>query len=155
MGWNRIHGSSHVVCRLANVYGPRQEASLEGGVVAIFLERLGSGAETVVFGDGKQTRDFVFVGDVVAALIAASSHEGGIFNVGTGEETTVLELLEACGDAVGQRAEPRHEPERLGDVRRSVLDVRLAESELGFRAETSLTDGIARTWAWAAARGRA
>ena len=147
-GWNRIHGSSHVVCRLANVYGPRQDSSLEGGVVAIFLERLARGEETIVFGDGLQTRDFVFVGDVVAALLAAAGHDGGVFNVGTGEETTVLGLHRACAEVAGREAEPRLEPARLGDVRRSVLDVSLAAAELGFRAQTGLAEGLARTWAW-------
>ena len=147
-GWNRIHGSSHVVCRLANVYGPRQDSSLEGGVVAIFLERLARGEETIVFGDGLQTRDFVFVGDVVAALLAAAGHDGGVFNVGTGRETTVLALHRACAEVAGREAEPRLEPARLGDVRRSVLDVSLAAAELGFRAQTGLAEGLARTWAW-------
>jgi UDP-glucose 4-epimerase len=147
-GWNRIHGSRHVVLRLANVYGPRQSASLEGGVVALFLDRLGRGEETVIFGDGLQTRDFVFVGDVVAALLAAQGHDGGAFNVGTGRETTVLELHRACAEAAGREAEPRFAPARLGDVRRSVLEVSLAEAELGFRAQTDLDEGLALTWAW-------
>ena len=82
-GWNRLHGSGHVALRFANVYGPRQAASLEGGVVAIFLERLARGDGATIFGDGEQTRDFVFVGDVVAALLAAVGHDGGVFNVGT------------------------------------------------------------------------
>jgi UDP-glucose 4-epimerase len=151
-GWNRIHGSSHVVCRLANVYGPRQDASLEGGVVAVFLDRLRRGDETVIFGDGLQTRDFVFVGDVVEALLAAAGHEGGVFNIGTGVETSVLALHRACAEAAGHPVDPRHEPARLGDVRRSVLDVSLAARELGFRARTSLGEGLTRTWAWTAGR---
>lgn len=153
MGWNRIHGSSHVVCRLGNVYGPRQDASLEGGVVSIFLDRLGSGRETVIFGDGEQTRDFVYVGDVVDALLAAAAYDrGGIFNIGTGVETSVLELHRGCAAAAGTQAAPRFEAARLGDLRRSALDVSLAASELGFRARTSLADGLAATWAWHASR---
>jgi UDP-glucose 4-epimerase len=147
-GWNRIHGTRHVVARLANVYGQRQAASLEGGVVSIFLDRLAGGEETVIFGDGGQTRDFVYVGDVVEALLAAAGHDGGVFNVGTGEETTVLALHRACAEAAGSAAEPRLEPARLGDVRRSVLDVSLAAAELGWQARTPLADGLARTWAW-------
>src|SRR6266404_2207204 len=122
-GWNRIHGSGHVVLRLANVYGPRQDSSLEGGVVAIFLERMARGEDTLIFGDGLQTRDFVYVGDVVGALLAAAGHDGGTFNIGTGEETTVLELHRLCAEVSGSKAEPAFEPARLGDARRSVLDV--------------------------------
>ena len=149
-GWNRIHGTTHVVTRLANVYGPRQSGALEGGVVSIFLERLVRGEETLIFGDGSQTRDFVFVGDVVAALLAAAGHAGGVFNVGTGRETTVLALHQACAKVAGSDAEPRLEPPRLGDVRRSVLDVSLAAKELGWQARSSLADGLAATWAWTA-----
>lgn len=148
-GFNRIHGSAHVVARLGNVFGPRQSASLEGGVVSIFLDRLARGEQGVIFGDGLQVRDFVFVGDVVAALLAAAAHDGGVFNVGSGVETSVLELYEACAKAAGVAAEPTFEPARLGDLRRSALDVSRAAEELGFRAGTPLADGIARTLAWA------
>jgi UDP-glucose 4-epimerase len=147
-GWNRIHGSSHVVLRFGNVFGPRQDSSLEGGVVSIFLERLARGEETVIFGDGLQTRDFVYVGDVVDALLAAAGHAGGVFNVGTGTETTVLELHERCAGAAGREQEPRFEAARLGDARRSVLDVSRAAAELGWRAQTALDEGLRRTWAW-------
>ena len=147
-GFNRIHGTRHVVARLGNVFGPRQAASLEGGVVAIFLDYLARGEQTVVFGDGLQTRDFVYVGDVVEALLAAAAHEGGgVFNVGSGAETTVLALHEACAAASGVTATPTFEPARLGDLRRSALDVARAESELGFRARTGLAAGLARTLA--------
>ncbi len=150
-GFNRIHGTSHVVARLGNVFGPRQAASLEGGVVSIFLDRLARGEQAVIFGDGLQVRDFVFVGDVVEALLAAAGHDGGVFNVGSGVETSVLMLYSACAEAAGVAAEPVFEPARLGDLRRSALDVSRAAAELGFRAGTSLADGIAQTWAWAAA----
>jgi UDP-glucose 4-epimerase len=146
-GWNRIHGGGHVVLRFANVYGPRQDASLEGGVVAIFLERMASGEETLIFGDGLQTRDFVYVGDVVDAVLAAAGREGGTFNIGTGEETTVLELHRLCAAVTGTPAEPRFEPARLGDARRSVLDVTHARDELGWRPATPLVEGLRRTLA--------
>jgi UDP-glucose 4-epimerase len=145
-GWGRTHGMWNVVLRLANVYGPRQEAGLEGGVVAIFLERMARGEEAVVFGDGGQTRDFVYVGDVVRALLAAAGLEGGVFNVGTGLETTVLDLHRACAGVAGVGAEPRFEAARLGDVRRSVLDVSLAARELGWGPEVSLEEGLRLTW---------
>jgi UDP-glucose 4-epimerase len=145
-GWNRIHGFGHVVLRFANVYGPRQSAELEGGVVSIFMERLARGEETLVFGDGEQSRDFVYVGDVVAAVLAASDAEGGTFNVGTGIETTVNELHRLCAQTVGVEAETRHVAERPGDARRSVLDVTRAERELGWRAQTPLAEGLRLTW---------
>jgi UDP-glucose 4-epimerase len=145
-GWNRIHGTGHVVLRFANVYGPRQSPSLEGGVIAIFLERLGNGEETQIFGDGKQTRDFVHVADVVQAILAAGAGRDGVFNVGTGIETTVTELHRLCADAAGSEQEPTYVPARPGDARRSVLDVSRAAADLGWRPETPLADGIRRTW---------
>jgi UDP-glucose 4-epimerase len=147
-GWNRIHGSNHVALRFGNVFGPRQDSSLEGGVVSIFLERLGRGEETLIFGDGLQVRDFVYVGDVVDALLAAVGREGDVFNVGTGDETTVLELHRRCAEAVGVEAEPRFEPARLGDIRRSALDVSHAANGLGWRARVPLEEGLRRTWEW-------
>lgn len=149
-GWNRVYGRRDVVLRFANVYGPRQDSSLEGGVVAIFLERMASGEPTVIFGDGLQTRDFVYVDDVVGALLAAANSEAGVFNVGTGNETTVRELHTSCAGVAGVEDAPRFEPPRLGDVRRSVLDVSHAAQALGWRARTSLDDGLARTWDWLA-----
>ena len=145
-GWNRLFGSGHVSLRFANVYGPRQEANLEGGVIAIFLERMAAGAETTIFGDGAQTRDFVHVADVVSAVLAAAEHEGGIYNVGTGVETSVNELHAACRRVTGSAREPRYEPERAGDVRRSVIDPARAGRELGWRAEHALEDGLRLTW---------
>jgi len=145
-GWNRIHGSDHVVLRLANVYGPRQSAGLEGGVVSIFMERLARGEETLVFGDGEQSRDFVYVGDVVAALLAAGAAGGGVFNIGTGIETTVNELHRLCARTLGVEAEPRRLGARLGDARRSVLDVARAERGLGWRPRVPLDEGLRLTW---------
>jgi len=144
-GWNRIFGAGHVVLRFANVYGPRQSAALEGGVVAIFLERLAAGEPTTIFGDGTITRDFVHVDDVVRALVLAGDHPGGVFNVGTGTETTVAELHELCERAVGVEAPPSFGPARAGDARRSVLDPSYAAAELGFTASVALAHGIATT----------
>ena len=147
-GWNRIHGTAHVSMRLANVYGPRQDAGLEGGVVAIFLERLAGGEQTLIFGDGTQSRDFVYVDDVVAALFAVAGQSGGPFNVGTGADTSVAELHRASAAVAGVTQAPRHEAARLGDIQRSVLDASRIERERGWRPRVSLDDGLARTWAW-------
>jgi UDP-glucose 4-epimerase len=147
-GWNRIHGTKHVALRLGNVYGPRQDAGLEGGVVAIFLERFARGEETLIFGDGAQSRDFVYVDDIVSALLAVTGQGGGPFNVGTGTAITVSELHRACAAVAGVASAPRHEAARLGDIQRSVLNAALIERERGWRARVSLEDGLAQTWAW-------
>jgi UDP-glucose 4-epimerase len=145
--WNRLHGTRHGTLRFGNVYGPRQEASLEGGVVAIFLNAMAAGAETRIYGDGGQTRDFVHVDDVVRALLLAPGR-GGVFNISSGVETSVVELHERCRAVSGDDRPPLQAPPREGDVRRSVLDVSLAERELGWRPEVSLDDGLRRTWDW-------
>jgi UDP-glucose 4-epimerase len=155
-GWNRLHGTRHSAVRLANVFGPRQEAGLEGGVVAIFLNAMAAGEETQIYGDGRQTRDFVHVDDVVRGLMAASG-TGAVFNIGSGDETSVLELHEGCRAVTGDSREPEYTPAREGDLVRSALDVSLAARELGWRPEVSLDDGLRRTWEWVRAEegGRA
>jgi UDP-glucose 4-epimerase len=147
-GWNRIHATPHVSLRFANVYGERQDSGLEGGVVAIFLERMARGDKTVVFGDGEQSRDFVYVGDVVDAMLATVGRSGGPYNIGTGVATSVNELHAACRRVAGIDVPPEHEDARLGDVIRSVLDVSRAARELDWRPNVTLDDGLARTWAW-------
>ena len=154
-GWNRIHRLHHIALRFANVYGPRQDSGLEGGVVAIFLERLASGGETVIFGDGSQARDFVYVDDIVDSLLAAVGRSGGPYNVGTGLDTTVADLHASCVRVSGVDHAARHEAARLGDVQRSVLDAGLIERELGWRPRVSLDDGLARTWGWMQERAAA
>ena len=144
--YNRLHGSRHTSLRLGNVYGPRQDPHGEAGVVAIFLGRLAEGLVPRVFGDGSQERDYVYVADVVAAALAAGERPAGVFNVGTGRATSVLELLDACLRAAGAELEPEFAPPRLGELQRSVLDPGLAERELGVRASTPFADGIAATW---------
>jgi UDP-glucose 4-epimerase len=145
--WNRLHGTRHTTLRFANVYGPRQEAGLEGGVVAIFLEAMAEGRETAIYGDGTQTRDFVHVDDVVDALLAAPG-SGGVFNVGSGVETSVAELHAQCRSVAGDDRPPRLEPPREGDVLHSVLDVSLIEQRLGWHPRVPLGDGLRRTWDW-------
>src|SRR5205085_3056738 len=115
--WNRLYGARHVTCRLANVYGPRQRPTLEGGVIAIFLDHLRAGKETVIFGDGEQTRDFVYVGDVITAMLAAAaSSGGGVYNVSSGVSTTIGELHRLCAETAGVEQEPRFAAERPGDL---------------------------------------
>jgi UDP-glucose 4-epimerase len=144
--WNRLYGTRHVALRFANVYGPRQLAKLEGGVVAIFIDRLRAGDGVTIYGDGEQRRDFVYVGDVVDAVLAAIGQDGDTFNIGTGEETSVNELFEACRRVAGSDAEAEHAPARSGDVLRSVLDVSHAEAELGWQPRTALAEGLRLTW---------
>ncbi len=144
--YNRLYGTPHVSLRYGNVYGPRQDPHGEAGVVAIFFGRLARGEPVLIFGDGRQTRDYVYVADVVAATLAAVGRPGGVFNVGTGRETSVLELADACGRVSGVDLEPVFAPPRLGELQRSVLDPELAARELGFRAGTELDAGLAQTW---------
>ena len=151
--YNRLHGTAHVALRYGNVYGPRQDPHGEAGVVAIFFGRLAAGEPPRIFGDGSQTRDYVYVGDVVDATLAAHGRAGGVFNVGTGRETSVVELADECRRASGVDLDPVFAPARLGELRRSVLDPTLAERELGFRAAVDLDAGLAETWASVQAEG--
>ena len=142
----QLHGLSTVSLRYGNVYGPRQDVHGEAGVVAIFCGKLITGEAPIVFGDGAQTRDWVEVSDVVRAnLLAAGSELIGPINIGHGRETSVLDLLSALNDVSDRPAlEPVFKPERLGEVRRSCLDVTRATRELGWEAEVQLRDGLRR-----------
>jgi UDP-glucose 4-epimerase len=151
--YRRLHGLSTINLRLANIYGPRQDPLGEGGVIAIFCGKLLSGERPVVYGDGRQTRDYVYVGDVAeAAFLASESEAHGAYNVGRGEETSVLELVERLrwlgrelGVLGGSSFEPDFAPERQGEIRRNGLDPAKARAELGFEADTDLDDGLRRT----------
>ncbi|ATA27574.1 UDP-glucose 4-epimerase [Mycobacterium lepraemurium] len=136
---------SHIA--LANVYGPRQDPHGEAGVVAIFAQALLSGKPTKVFGDGTNTRDYVFVDDVVDAFVKASGDAGGgqRFNIGTGVETSDRQLHSAVAAAVGGPDDPEFHPPRLGDLKRSCLDIGLAARVLGWQPEVGLQQGVART----------
>ena len=131
----------------ANVYGPRQDPHGEAGVVAIFSKALLAGKPTKIFGDGTDTRDYVFVDDVVDAFVRASGETGGgqRFNVGTGVETSTRQLHSAIAAAAGAPDEPELHPPRLGDLRRSCLDNGRAKAVLGWAPKVELTDGVART----------
>ena len=150
--YNRLHGTRHVSLRFGNVYGPRQDPHGEAGVVAIFFKRFLSAEQPRIFGDGKQTRDYVYSGDVVRATLAAAEHDGGVFNVGTGRETSVVELFELCRRVAGKEdVQPVFAPPRPGELQRSVLDISRAVDELGWRPERNLEEGLRETWEWMAA----
>ncbi|HEX5247078.1 MAG TPA: NAD-dependent epimerase/dehydratase family protein [Gaiellaceae bacterium] len=150
--WNRLYGTAHVALRLGNVYGPRQMPHGEAGVVAIFMGLLRDGGTPTIFGEGRQTRDYVYVGDVVNAMLRALERDGGVYNVGTGVETSVVGLYDAIRTASGIDREPAFAPARLGELQRSVLDASLAGRDLGWRPERSLADGLGATWEWISTR---
>jgi UDP-glucose 4-epimerase len=146
--FTRLHGLSTVSLRYGNVYGPRQDPLGEAGVIAIFCGKLLDGGRPVIFGDGRQTRDYVFVSDVVEAnLRAAESDATGAFNVGRGVETDVLELVEVLAGHADGPFEAEHAPPRPGEVQRIFLDTSRARSELGWEARVDLGDGLDRTLA--------
>src|SRR3954452_2884196 len=147
LGWyGRLYGQSNVTLRLGNVFGPRQDPLGEAGVIAIFCGKLRAGEAPTIYGDGRQTRDYVYVGDVVRAqLAAAQSGVTGEINVGTGRETSVLDIVEGLKELEPVAAAgfaPDFAEARLGEVERSCLDVARAREELGFEAQTSLRDGL-------------
>jgi UDP-glucose 4-epimerase len=144
--YNRLYEGGHISLRYGNVYGPRQDPHGEAGVVAIFFSKLRAEEAPTVFGDGSQERDYVFVGDVVRATLAAPERDGGVFNVGTGRATSVVDLLELCQRAAGTSLEPEFAPARPGELQRAVVDPSRAVDELGWRPEHSLEDGLRETW---------
>jgi UDP-glucose 4-epimerase len=145
--YRHLHGMSTLTLRLANVYGPRQDPHGEAGVVAIFCQRAHAGERPVVYGDGLQTRDYVYVRDVAeAALAAGRSGVAGPFNIGRGEESTVLDLVDALRERSGREDfRPEHAAPRPGEARRSCLDPARAREALGWEASTTLRDGLAET----------
>jgi UDP-glucose 4-epimerase len=148
--YNRLYGLSTVALRLGNVYGPRQDPHGEAGVVAIFCGALLEGSTPKVFGDGEQTRDYVFVGDVVNAFIAASESDlTGAVNIGTGREASVFDVGNAIATAYGTRFEPEMAGPRAGEVQRIAIGSELARERLGWAPKTSLEDGLRLTAEWA------
>jgi UDP-glucose 4-epimerase len=144
--YHRLYELSTISLRLGNVYGPRQDPLGEAGVVAIFCGALLDGRTPRVFGDGRQTRDYVYVADVVEAMLSAGKSDVvGTFNIGTGAETSVLELGRMIGAALNRPFGPEMAPPRPGEVQRIAIDSSQAARQLGWRAETSLTDGLRRT----------
>lgn len=146
--YERLYGSSTISLRYGNVYGPRQDPLGEAGVVAIFCGKLLAGETATVFGDGRQTRDYVYVGDVVAANLAAiaASEVSGEVNVGTGREVSVLDIVAVLNEVAGERGfRVQHAPARTGEVQRSSLDVTRAREALGWTAHMELGEGLRLT----------
>ena len=156
----RVHGLDYVALRFANVYGPRQDPHGEAGVVAIFCGRIMKGTPLTVFGDGGQTRDYVYVGDVARAHVRAAALppipagkvDDRAFNLGTEQETSVLELARVLMVAAKKESPLDHAPARAGEQRRSVVSIQKAKAGLGWTPEVSLAEGLRRTYDWFASR---
>ncbi len=147
--YNRLHGCTHAILRLASVYGPRQDPAGESGVIPVFCERLLAGERPVIYGDGTQTRDYVYVSDAVAALLAvADKGRPGIWNFGTGTETSVLDLARLIAEMAGHQVEPEFAPPRPDDLQRSALAAYRAERDLGWKPSVGLADGLLRVCQW-------
>ncbi len=147
--YNRLHGATHAVLRFANVYGPRQDPAGAAGVVAIFCAQALAGERPTVYGDGLQTRDYVYVGDAVSAcLAAADSGRPGTWNIGSGTEVSVLELIRMIARVAGHAIDPVFAPARPGELLRGALASDQARRDLGWDASTPLDEGVARTYRW-------
>ena len=147
--YKRLHGLDYTALALANVYGPRQDPNGEAGVVAIFAGKLLSGAPCRIFGDGEQTRDFIYVDDVVDAFVRSmDAGSGMLLNIGTGVETSVNKLYAAMASAAGVTAAPIHDDPRPGELARSSLDSTLAQRTLSWRADTSIEEGAVAVLDW-------
>lgn len=147
--YGETYGIEAAALRFGNVYGPRQNPHGEAGVVAIFAQRLLRGEDVTINGEGTQTRDYVFVGDVVRAFVAALGREGsGIFNVGTGIETDVNQLFRHINRYTGAEAEERHGPAKPGEQQRSVLDISRTSEVLDWQPEVDVARGLEETVAW-------
>jgi UDP-glucose 4-epimerase len=144
--WSLSSGISDAICRLGNVYGPRQSPHGEAGVVAIFSHHLYAGSAPKLYGDGKPTRDYVYVGDVVRALLAAAGRSG-TYNIATGVETDVMTVWKELRDAAGSDIEPQLAQLRPGELQHSCLDIGLAARELGWRPEVPISEGLRNTYA--------
>ena len=140
-------GLKFISLRFSNVYGPRQDPKGEAGVVAIFIEKLLKGEKPTIFGDGNQTRDFIFVEDAVSACLKAMEYKGQkeIFNIGTGIETSINELYKIISELLKTKIKPKYAPPKPGDLKRSCLDISLAKRELKWESKFSLKEGLQKT----------
>ena len=158
--YGRVHGIEHVALRFGNVYGPRQDPHGEAGVVAIFCSRILEGKPLTIFGDGLQTRDYVYVGDVARAVFLgvtgklpeAERVDARAFNVGTGIGTSVVELARLLQEAAGSNADIVFAPKRPGEQQESFLDASKARALLGWEPNVTLAEGLAKTFAWSEAQ---
>ena len=147
--YNRLHGTRHSVLRLANVYGPRQDPAGEAGVITIFCASALAGREPAIYGDGTQTRDYVYVGDAVQAFVTAGdSGRPGTWNIGAGDEVSVLDLVDIIAEVAGREMHPRFVAPRAGELQRSAVAADRAASELGWRPATPLAEGVRRVYRW-------
>ena len=147
--YQRYRGLDYTACALANVYGPRQDPFGEAGVVSIFASKMLAGEAPAIFGDGNQTRDYVFIDDVVHAFVQAIDRGSGkLINVGTGLETSVNGLYRLLADIIGFDGEPQHGPLPPGELRRIALDISAASAALAWKPWTHLEDGLAETVAY-------
>ena len=147
--YNRLHGTTHAVLRLSNVYGPRQDPAGAAGVVAIFCAQALAGERPTVYGDGLQTRDYVYVGDAVGAFLAAAdSGRPGTWNIGSGTEVSVLELIRVIATVAGHAIDPVFAPARPGELLRGALSSDRARRDLGWAATTPLAEGVAKAYRW-------
>ncbi|MCP4631709.1 MAG: NAD-dependent epimerase/dehydratase family protein [candidate division Zixibacteria bacterium] len=145
--FHKTHGLKYTIFRLANIYGPRQSTIGEAGVVAAFYDRLLAEEEAIINGDGRQTRDFVYVGDVVDALISGLKYpESDIFNIGTGTETTITELFNIIKNSCGSEHKDRYGPAKQGEQFRSVISPQKAKEKIGWEPKTDLKTGIQKTF---------
>jgi UDP-glucose 4-epimerase len=147
--FQRISGIQAVSLRYANVYGPRQDPEGEAGVVAIFIQRMLNNEQPIINGNGRQTRDFVFVDDVVEANLAAMGQDAqGVYNVGTGTETSINELFRMLADLTGSSCKEVHGPAKAGEQMRSVVDASKIKQELGWDSRVDLAEGLKKTVAY-------
>lgn len=147
--YNRLHGTSHVVLRFANVYGPRQDPAGQVGVVAIFCAQVLAGKRPVFYGDGRQTRDFIYIGDAVSAYLAAADRgRPGIWNIGSGTEVSIRQLAAVIGEVSGREIKPVFAAPRPGELRRGALASKRARRDLGWAPTVSLTEGVGRVYRW-------
>ena len=148
--YHELYGLDYVVCRFANVYGERQGDSGEGGVISIFAKRIAAGKDITIYGDGTQTRDFVYAGDIARGICKAmtTKNVNTVYNLSTQTETSLLDLVRIMGEVSGGKIEPKFGPVREGDIYRSMLSNQKAKEGLGWEPQVSLTDGLRRTMAY-------
>ena len=145
-----IYGLDYVVCRFANVYGERQGDAGEGGVISIFAKRIAAGKDITIYGDGTQTRDFVYAGDIARGICKAMTTENvnTVYNLSTQTETSLLDLVRIMSEVSGCEITPKFGPVRDGDIYRSMLSNQKAKEGLGWEPQVSLADGLRRTMAY-------